>query len=180
MDLPETRTPFGLAIEPVWKTIDNELGRELVDMWSRTRAIADQFTAQSRSSQAVCIGRDEHGTICAVATAVVRVLPRLQEPLYYYRQYFAPEVRGMGRALPFFNQAREVLAKYNASLETPESLGVLLEVENAQLASRYDRAWVAEAESSFIGYSPRGLQLRVSWFEGARLTAKPSIRQRRR
>jgi hypothetical protein len=46
---------------------------------------------------------------------------------------------------------------------------VLVELENRQLAGHYDRAYVPEGDSVFIGYSPRGLQLRVSYFEGARL-----------
>jgi hypothetical protein len=180
MDLPEMRPVTGFEIVPVWKDIGPELRRELVDLWARTRSITDAFTAQSRSSQAVCIARDGSGAIVAVGTAMVRVLPRLQEPLYYYRQFFAPEVRGQGLAVSFYNRARAVLAAYNASLPAAESLGVLLEVENAQLAQRYDRAYVAEAESTFIGYSPRGLQLRVGYFEGAKLLGKPFVRKQRR
>ena len=69
-------------------------------------------------------------------------------------------------------------APYNArtvdpetALPEPESLGVLIELESALLASHYTQAHVAAADSTFIGYSPRGLQLRVSYFEGARLFA---------
>jgi hypothetical protein len=180
MDGQEPRRTMAFEIVPVWKEIGPELSRELIEMWGRTRAIANAFTAVSRSSQAVCIGRDDHGTIRAVGTAVLRVLPRLQEPLYYYRQYFDPALRGQGHALPFFNRARQVLAGYNAALPAPESLGVLLEVENPWLAAHYARAHIAEADSVFIGYSPRGLQLRASYFEGARLAAKPAVRQPRR
>jgi hypothetical protein len=180
MDGQQPRRTTTLAIEPVWKAIGPELGRELIELWARTRAIGNAFTAVSRSNQAVCVGRDADGTILAVGTAVVRVLPRLQEPLYYYRQYFDPRLRGQGHALPFFNRAREVLAAHNAALAAPESLGVLLEVENPWLAAHYAQAHIAQADSTFIGYSPRGLQLRVSYFGGARLAAKPLVRQRRR
>ena len=180
MDSPEPRAVAHIDIVPVWKAIDAELGRELVELWGRTRAISDAFTAASRSSQAVCIGRDAEGTIRAVGTAMLRVLPRLQEPLYYYRQYFDPRLRGQGQAVAFYNRARAVLADYNAALPVPESLGVLLEVENAGLAAHYTLAHIAEADATFIGYSPRGLQLRVSYFEGARLQARPFVRARHR
>jgi hypothetical protein len=179
MDGQERGRAMGLEIVPVWKDVGPELGRELVKMWDGTRAIANASTAVSRSSQAVCIGRDDDGTIRAVGTAVVQVLPRLQEPMYYYRQYFDPALRGQGQAIRFFNCARQVLAAYNSALPSPESLGVLLEVENPWLAAHYARARIDEADSTFIGYSPRGLQLRVSYFEGARLTATPLDRERR-
>jgi hypothetical protein len=171
MDGQEQRRAIGLEIVPVWKAISPELTRELVDMWGSTRAIASPSTAQLRSSQAVCIGRDDDGAIRAVATAVVQVLPRLREPMYYYRQYFDPALRGQGQTTRFFNRARQVLASYNETLPTPESIGVLVELENPWLAAHYARARIDEADSIFIGYSPRGLQMRVSYFEGARLTA---------
>ena len=44
--------------------------------------------------QAVCIARDEAGAICGVGTAVVRCCPRLRQPMYYYRQFFAKSLRG--------------------------------------------------------------------------------------
>ena len=104
----------------------------------------------------MCIARDASGAICGVGTAFVRVLPRLRQPMYYYRQFFAPEFRGQKQAIPFFNRARQVLQDYNAGLAEPESLGVLLELENQQLATHYTRAHEPAADSTFIGYSPRG------------------------
>jgi hypothetical protein len=178
MDMPDPVAASRLDIEPVWRQIGPELGRELVALWDRTRAIADPFTAAARSNQAVCVGRDASGVIRAVGTAVVRVLPRLQEPLYYYRQYFDPQVRGLGQAVPFYHRARAVLAAHNAALPAPESLGLLLEVENPQLAAHYTQAHVDDADLTFIGYSPRGLQLRVSYFPDARLQARPLVRRR--
>jgi hypothetical protein len=180
MDSLEPRQTIDLEIVPVWKDVGPDLSRELIEMWGRTRAIASTPDTVSRSSQAVCIGRNGDGTILAVATAVLYVLPRLQEPMYYYRQYFDPALRGQGQTIRFFNRARQVLANYNAALPTPESIGVLVELENPWLAAHYARAHIDEADSTFIGYSPRGLQMRVSYFEGACLTATPLMRQRAR
>jgi hypothetical protein len=158
----------------VWKRITPELATELVDFWNEHNAIGGSGagTAAIRARQAVCIARDDRtGGIVGVGTAFVRVLPQLRQPLYYYRQFFAPALRGKAQAIPFFNHARQVLEAYNASLSEPECLGVLLELENSMLASHYVQAYVAAAHSTFIGFSSRGLQLRVSYFDGARLLA---------
>ena len=162
-----------------WGQVTPELQSELVDLWARNGALRDPSIAGARARQAVCIARDGKGALVGVGTAALRVLPRLRQPMYYYRQFFAPELRGKGQAVAFFNHARQVLQAHNAALPAPESLGVLLEVESAMLANHYDRACVAEVGSTFIGYSPRGLQLRVSYFEGARLLAPRSPRPRR-
>jgi hypothetical protein len=158
-----------IEITPVWKQVTPELKAELLAMWERNQAMRDPAQASVRADQAVCIGRDGNGALCAVGTAVVRVLPRLRQPMYYYRQFFSQETRGQRQTVPFFVRAREILQDYNTGLPKPESLGLLMELENPQLAARYNSAEGAAAGTTFIGYSPRGMQLRVSYFEGATL-----------
>lgn len=155
--------PFDII--PVWKQVTPELQAELRDMWQANNALRDPALVASRAEQAVCIARDEQGKVIAVGTAVLRVLPRLRQPMYYYRQFFAKELRGRAKAVPFFERAKEILEAYNATLPAPQSLGVLLELENPQLAARYN---MAQGDlTTFIGYSLRGLQLRVSYFKDA-------------
>lgn len=173
-----TEVPF--AIIPVWKDVNPELSAELVDLWSRNQAIPDPDKAKLRARQAVCVARDASGAICAVGTAIVRILPRLRQPMYYYRQFFAPEFRGQKQAIPFLNRARQVLQDYNAALAEPEALGVLLELESRLLATHYTRAYEPAADSTFIGYSPRGLHLRVSYFDDARLLPPALPRRQKR
>lgn len=160
---------MSFEILPVWGLVSPALEQELVAFWERNNAIGDADRAAERARQAVCIGRDADGALCAVGTAVVRVLPRLRQPTYYYRQFFDAAHRGQRQAIPFANRAKAILQDYNAGLERPESLGMLIEVESRQLADHYTQVYEPESGYGFIGYSPRGLVLRVSWFDGARL-----------
>jgi hypothetical protein len=164
--------PAGAAdiqVVPVWKQVTPALVDELTRFWLDHNAIANVDKAALRAQQAVVVARDGDGALCGVATAVVRVLPRLRQPLYYYRQFFAPRLRGRYQALTFFRRAKQVLQAYNASLARPESLGLLMELENPQLAAGFRRAFMPQTQSVFIGYSPAGLQLRVSYFDDAML-----------
>ena len=165
---------------PVWRRVTPELEVELLEFWKRNNAIGDDGRARQRASQAVCIARDDEGVVCAVGTAAVRVLPRLRQPTYYYRQFFDAAHRGKGQALAFANACRQVLQEYNASLPVPEALGMLVEVQNPMLAKRYDVAFEPVTGYSFIGYSPRGFVLRVSWFDGATLLPPAPIHQKQR
>ena len=171
--IAELNTEVPFEIIPVWKQVDAGLTAELVELWGRTNAVPDPERAAIRARQAVCVARSGDGALCGVGTAVLSFPRRLRQPLYYYRQFFAPEFRGHKQAVPFFNRARQVLQDYTAAQATPESIGVLLELENPLLSARYTRAFEPAADSAFIGYSPRGLQLRVSYFEGATLHPLP-------
>ena len=163
-------------IIPVWKQVTPKLGEELMAFWRSNKAIASDDMAASRATQAVCVARDEQGAICGVGTAVLKVLPRLRQPMYYYRQFFAKSLRGHQQELPFFQQCKTVLHEYNSSLDRPESLGIQLEIENAKIAAAYKRAHEPGFDATFIGYSPRGLQLRVSYFEDAVLQPPAPVR----
>lgn len=154
-------------IIPVWKQVTPELQAELVAFWRDNQAVGPD--AAARAQQAICIARDEHGAVCGVATAQVKVLPRLRQPMYYFRMFFAPGLRGRRQFVPVFRRAKLILQDYNAGLAKPESLGLLLELENIKLGKAYPHAYEADFDATFIGYSPRGLQLRVSYFEGASL-----------
>lgn len=158
-----------VSIVPVWREVTPALVEELSRFWLEHKAIGGAEQAVRRAQQAVVVARDADGALCGVATAVVRVLPRLRQPMYYYRQFFAPKLRGRFHALTVFRRAKQVLQAYNATLARPESLGLLLEIENTHLAGRFQRAHMPHTQATFIGYSPAGLQLRVAYFDDAML-----------
>ena len=165
-----------VEIHTVWNNVSPALSEELMAFWRSNNAIVDATAAAARAKQAVCIARDESGAICGVGTAVIKVLPRLRQPMYYYRQYFAKSMRGRSQLIPFYQQARQALQDYNASLDNPESLGVLIETENAKLSSAYNHAYEPAFAATFIGYSPRGTHMYVSYFDGAVLQSPTPIR----
>jgi len=156
-----------LKIIPVWREVTPELQAELAAFWLSNKAMADAERANARAKQAVCVLRDADGTLCGVATALVRILPRLRQPMYYFRMFIAPDYRRQQQAMPIFRAACGILEAANAA--SPESLGVLLEVENPDLARIFSHAVGARTGAAFIGYSPRGHQLRVVYFKGAKL-----------
>ena len=161
---------------PVWKQVTPDLAQELMAFWQASKAVVEPGAAATRALQAVCVARDGNGALCGVATAVVKALPRLRQPTYYYRQFFAKALRGQHQELAFFQFAKRVLQDYNAALPKAESLGILLEIENAKIAAAYRRAHEPGFEATFIGYSPRGLQLRASYFDDAELLPPAPVR----
>lgn len=168
---------MSFEIIPVWKKVDAALKQELKDFWQRHNALKDGAQADMRAEQAVCVGRNADGAICAVGTAVVQVLPRLRQPVYYYRQFFEPAQRGQRQTVPFVKRVCEVLQEWNAAQSTPEAIGVLAELQSKLLAEHYVTARVPDTGFNFIGYSPRGCPMFVSYFEGAMLKPPAPVRR---
>lgn len=155
--------------EVVWQRVTPALVEELVAFWAAHVAGADPARARLRAGNAVCVGRDHEGGICAVGLAVIRVLPRLRQPMYRYRQFIAPAHRGQAQAVAFANRCRDALEAHNAALPAPEALGLVTELRGRPLPARYAQAIDPATGSIFIGYSPRGFQLRAVYFKDAQL-----------
>jgi hypothetical protein len=117
----------------------------------------------------VFLARAGGGALAGVSPAVPRVVPRLRQPMYYYGNFIAPPWRGQRLAAPFLMRSRTTLQVYNGARERPECIGMLIELENHALARHRNDAHWSEVGFTFIGYSVRGLPMRVSYFDGARL-----------
>lgn len=160
---------MSLEILPVWQQITPGLEAELVRFWCSHRAIADEKQAAARARQVACIARDDSGAIIGVSTAHPRIVPRLRQPMYYYRNFIAEGFRGRQLAAPFLLKTKQVLQDHDLALPTPVCLGIIIELENESLAAHRNDAHWSDTGFTFIGYSPKGLHLRVWYFEGARL-----------
>ena len=148
----------------------------MVDFWLAEGALDDREAAAKRADQVLCVGRDGDGAIWAVGTAFLGVLSTLGQPTYFCRAFIAARRRGTGGMMPFFRKMRDMLEAHNRSLPQPEAIGILLELQNEMLSKHYRRAYEPDADAYFIGYSPRGHQLRVVYFEDARLLLPPRRR----
>ncbi|MGH8148263.1 MAG: hypothetical protein ACREPY_18275, partial [Rhodanobacteraceae bacterium] len=111
---------------------------------------------------------DENGELAAVATATPRVLPRLGQPLYYYRCFVGKAWRASKLVRSLLRHSQRVLESYAREHGYP-CIGVLLELENEGFADTLRWARWPGVGFSYIGVSPRGLDLRVWYFRGARL-----------
>jgi hypothetical protein len=157
------------TIVPVWQKVDEALENELVAFWIAEKVFATEAPARARAKEVVCIGRDAGGKIAGLCSAVPRILPRLRERLYYYRSYVRPADRLGGLGLEILLAAKTTLSEYEAARDKPQCVGIVMEIENVALAQQWNHAFWHPSGFSFIGYSPRGLDMRVWYFEGARL-----------
>ena len=158
------------TVTQVWKKVTPELEAELVQFWTSNNAIGAETDAAKRAKQVVCIARDENGALVGASTAHPRIVPRLRQPMYYYRNFVAEAARGQQLAPQFLEQSKQALQAYNLGLSKPLCLGIIIELENKGLAAHRNEAQWKEG-FTFIGYSPKGLTLRVWYFEGVKLFA---------
>jgi hypothetical protein len=155
-------------ITTVWKKVTPELEAELIAFWNANKAVSNDADPSKRAKQAVCIARDEKGQLVGVSTAHPRIVPRLRQPMYYYRNFIAEPARGQKLAPAFLEASKKALQDFNLSQSKPLCLGIMIEMENKAIAAHRNEAQWKEG-FTFIGYSPKGNPLRVWYFDGVKL-----------
>src|SRR5579875_2922786 len=123
-----------------WQCLTDENAEAIRAFWLREHANVEGEEAIRRARQVVARVLDENGGIAAVSTAVPKTIPRLQQPMYYYRCFVGAAWRDGRLVRPLLRYTFDVL-----------------------------EAWARERDFAYIGRSVRGLDLRVRYFRGARL-----------
>lgn len=151
-----------------WQSMSPGDGDEVRAFWLREHANVAGREAERRAGEVVTRVLDADGTLVAVSTVEPRTIPRLQQPMFYYRCFIGAAWRDRKLARPVLRHGFDVLARWSRERDFP-CIGVLLELENDGFAHTLKRAWWPGVDFVYIGTSARGLDLRVRYFRGARL-----------
>jgi len=139
--------------------------------WTREGAIGDAAVREARVREVVLHARDADGEVAGVCTARPVTLPQLGQPLYYWRTFVGARWRATRLAYALLQRSFARL-EAEAATRDPACIGVLLELENPRFRDK-GRAPVWRNGYVYVGRSPRGLELRVRYFRGARLLPAP-------
>lgn len=167
----------GQRTEVVRGRLDADLEERLVAFWKAHGALSEQ-TARERLSEVICVRLDPDERIVAVNSAYAASAPLVGRRFWIYRRFVAPEADG--------DADREMLAAARTELERGftgapgEPLGLCVLVSDRDLIERRPEAmWpIGEPDPGaawpggdllFAGYAAGGVQVRISYFEDARI-----------
>ena len=144
-----------------------EADSDVLAFWQREGALAAETKSEDRLKQIVLHARDGD-EVAAVCTAPPLTLPRLGQPMYYYRCFIGKRWRSTRLVFKLLTRAFETLEAYAREREFP-CIGVVLELENTRFAEALRTPVWPSTGFVFVGKSGRNLDLRLRYFRGARL-----------
>lgn len=173
-----TSTAFTLVDS--WQRMSAADAEAVRAFWLRENAHVEGDEAARRSQQVVLRVFAADGQLAAISTAESRLIPRLMQPMYYYRCFIGAAWRN-GKVLrlrTLMQKSFEVLEPWAREHDFP-CIGVVLELENAgfERPSLQRAYWSYRAHNgySYIGRSAHGLEMRVRYFIGARLKTDAEV-----
>lgn len=136
--------------------------------WKREGALVDDQQIDERLPQVVMHATTRDGDVAGVCTALAMTHPRIGQPLYYWRTFVGKPWRNSPLVGMLLRKSCRALEEHAAKHDFP-CIGVLLELENARFKERGRAPVWANPRFVYIGRSERNLDLRVLYFDGAKL-----------
>jgi hypothetical protein len=161
-------TEHGFTFVTHWQRDDVNAGNAVRDFWLAESALGAGIEPAERIREVVLHARAPGGAIAAVCTAVPMTMPRIGQPMYYYRCFVGKNWRGARLVFTLLIHAFDVLEEHARANGFP-CIGVLLELENARFGKALRAPVWPGSGFVYAGRSGRGLDLRVRYFRGARL-----------
>ncbi|HET7561951.1 MAG TPA: hypothetical protein VFJ87_06185 [Rhodanobacteraceae bacterium] len=167
-----SKPPFRYVVD--WPHVDTDAAESIRAFWLREQANVEGAEAERRVQQSIMRVLNADGELVAVSTAEPKTIPRLLQPMYYYRCFIGAAWRDRKLARPLLRHSFDALEDWARAHGFP-CIGVLLELENAGFARTLQQAHWSGTDFTFIGRSRRGLDLRVRYFRGAKLKTRQEV-----
>jgi GNAT superfamily N-acetyltransferase len=155
----------------VWRRDDAKVAADVIAFWRRLEALPPGIAPEERVKE-LCTVAYRGGELIGVSTMVLDILPQLKARFGFFRCMVAPDHRRQGLAYRFGVHCRNLLAEWSKRNPQEKVLGMATIVESSAL-DEFGKAPVWQSPGvnglALIGYTAKGRQIRVSWFEHARL-----------
>jgi hypothetical protein len=143
----------------------------IVRFWQDESGFGSEAAARRRLPEVVMHAQDANGAVVAVCTAAPMLLPKLGQPMYYYRCLIGRAWRKSVLVMVMIRRTTFLLEDYAVASDYP-CIGIVIELENERFDRTLDSPVWPNPERRgyvYIGKSRDGLDLRVFYFRGARL-----------
>lgn len=156
----------GQRTEVVRGRIDPDLRRRLLDFWDRHRAL-DPATAETRLEEVVCVRVDGEGAIVGINSAYPDLAPLVGLRLWIYRRFLSAQADADAERDMLEAAVAEFQRNFGDNPDEPIGICVLVR-EPGFIARFRDAVWSATG-LFYAGYTQGGTQVRIRYFDGARL-----------
>lgn len=164
--------PDKYRFQTVWQAVDEPLGVEIIDFWRQHGALPRADIARERLPEVVILARDASDAIAGVSSVSVRAQRQLAHKFYSFRCFVAPSHRRALLAARLIRSAYEYFNERYRQGANPDVIGMIAEVENRALNREHNQAVWPHSGFVFVGYDDAHRQVRVRYFDGARITSR--------
>jgi hypothetical protein len=160
--------PNPVRLAPAWQQNDAKLTAVAIEFWRHFGALPASVTPEDRVKElcAVAYVGDE---VVGVSTIELQHAPRLRCRLGFFRCFVSPQQAHRRIARRLTVCSRELLEQWSKENPQEKILGMATILTNPNFDLLARRPKWGDAKLWLIGYTAKGEQIRLTWFDHARL-----------
>lgn len=160
-----------VSFESVWQGKDSSQAAEAKAFWEAHGLLPPQLREQ-RALELVALARDGD-TVVGVSTANIDYQPPLRGRFAMFRCAVAPEAPREALSLQLAAETFRILHDWSVENPGEHVLGIMTVLEGGEFGDIARRPIWSDSDEglqlNLVGYMPDGQQIRVAWFEHARV-----------
>jgi GNAT superfamily N-acetyltransferase len=158
----------GYRLREAWQRGDAALESDAIAFWNALRILPSDVRPQDRAQELVALAyRDDR--LVGVSTAAIGQIDSLRGRFAVYRCAVHPEHRRQGVATALTIRSRAIIGQWAARHREARLLGLACVISSPELTSLLDQPCWPATGLDLVGFTPQGRQVRVAWFDEARL-----------
>lgn len=159
-----------VVFETAWQRDDPKLREEAKAFWEAHGLLPPELRAWRADKELVALARVD-GAVVGISTARLEYQAPLQGRFAMFRCAVAPGPNRQEIAYRLAGHSRQVLESWSREHPNEQVLGMAAIIEPAQYPDRRpEPVWPEYGLNlNLVGYSDRGEQIRVAWFNHARV-----------
>lgn len=167
-----------VELVPAWKRNDDKISKDAIEFWQNLRVLPPGVTPEQRVSE-LCAVAYAGDKLIGISTVSLSQLAMVRCRVGFFRCSVNPAHIYRRMALRLTKYSRELLEQWSKSNPDEKVLGMATVLENPNFDLLGTRpVWrYGGADLTLIGYNELGQQVRLGWFDHARLQ-RPSWRNR--
>jgi hypothetical protein len=154
---------------PAWKRSDPVIERDAEILWRCEKALRPTANVTTNLSS-LCAAAYRGNELVATALVSARPISNLRCRLAMYRCFVAREMRERGIATGLTIFSRDLMEAWSREHPSEQILGLGAIIRSRMLVQNLDMPVYPKTKLALVGYSRRGFQIRVYWFEHARIS----------
>jgi hypothetical protein len=160
-----------VVVRDAWRRDDPDLERDAIAFWERLGILPPGTTAEARAKELCCVIYLD-GEAGAVGTVTLEVVRMVRARMGMVRVAVGTTQREQGLAIRIVNECKAILERW--SIERPEEklMGIGAVIQAQGRDHWKNRPKWQPTGLDLIGHTPTGDQVRVAWFDHARLDAE--------
>ncbi|UII23801.1 hypothetical protein [Fulvivirga ligni] len=144
--------------------------QKVIDFWNHLHALPSGVNPEDRVKEVIYVAQNEEGQVIGVTTAVRNVVKKLNNsPMFLFRTLIHPTTRIPGLVDKLAVETKNYLQDQYLAGKT-DCIGIIAAIQNKQLMAAKPEAVWPSTGLTFIGNNKDGSQIRVVYFEKAKIS----------